>query len=285
MERFSGYLKTTVLLGGLTGLLIVVGGVFGGESGMVIAFLVATVMNLGAYWFSDKIVLATYRARPLQESEAPQVHAIVAELAQRGGMPMPRLYLLPQKAPNAFATGRNPQHAAVAVTHGLLELMNRDELEGVLAHEMSHVANRDILISSVAATLAGAVMLLARFAGFAAIFGGYDRRDGRGGGLELLATMLLAPLAAVMIQLWVSRTREYAADASGAELAGSPHGLASALRKLDAYGRKIPMREASPATAHLFIVAPLGAGRGLAGLFSTHPPLEERVRRLLARSA
>ena len=284
MGQVSSYLKTALLLGALTGLIVAVGGYFGGEQGMILAFAFAAVMNFGAYWFSDKIVLRMYRAKPISEAEAPELHSIVHSLASRGNIPMPRVYILPQEAPNAFATGRNPEHAAVAVTQGLLRLLNREEIEGVLAHELSHVRNRDILISSVAATLAGAVMILARFAGFLAIFGG-DRGDrgGRGGGLGLLFTIILAPIAALMIQLWVSRTREYAADASAAELVGSPHGLASALRKLEGYKERIPMAEATPNTAHLFIVSPLSARQAFSRLFSTHPPVEERVRRLLGR--
>ena len=284
MGQFSSYLKTALLLGALTGLIVAVGGYFGGEQGMILAFAFAAVMNFGAYWFSDKIVLRMYRAKPISEADAPELHSIVHSLASRGNIPMPRVYILPQEAPNAFATGRNPEHAAVAVTQGLLRLLSREEIEGVLAHELSHVRNRDILISSVAATLAGAVMILARFAGFLAIFGGgRGDRGGRGGGLGLLFTIILAPIAALMIQLWVSRTREYAADASAAELVGSPHGLASALRKLEGYKERIPMAEATPNTAHLFIVSPLSGRKAFSRLFSTHPPIEERVRRLLGR--
>jgi len=284
MSGFGGYVKTALLLGILTAIIIAVGGMFGGQSGMVLALGLAAVMNLGAYWFSDKMVLAMYRAKPLSEHDAPEVHSIVQSLASRAGIPVPRIYLLPQEAPNAFATGRNPSHAAVAVTDGILRLLNREELEGVLAHELSHVRNRDILISSIAATLAGAIMVAARMAGFAAMFGGYRDRDDRGGNvLGMLATMLLAPLAATMIQLWVSRTREFAADASAAEIVGHPHGLVSALSKLESVNKRVPMVGADQATAHLFIVAPLTGGKALASLFSTHPPLDERIRRLLAR--
>ena len=280
----NGYLKTAALLGVLTALIVAAGGAFGGEGGMILALVFAAIMNLGAYWFSDRIVLSIYRARPVAERDAPELYAVVQSLAARASMPMPRVYLLPQEAPNAFATGRNPEHAAVAVTQGLLRLLDRQELEGVLAHELSHVRNRDILISSVAATLAGTVMILARMAGFAALFGGHGGRDrGGGGALGMLFTILLAPIAAILIQLCVSRTREYAADASGAELSGNPHGLASALRKLEAQNRRVPLRGGTPATAHLFIVAPLTAGRLATRLFSTHPPIEERVRRLLSQ--
>jgi heat shock protein HtpX len=281
MHSMTGYLKTAALLGLLTALIVVAGGALGGEQGIVLAFGFAVLMNAGAWWFSDKIVLALYRARPVSEAEAPELHAVVQGLASRAGIPMPRLYLLPQEAPNAFATGRGPRHAAVAVTRGLLALMDREELEGVLAHELSHVRNRDILISSVAATLAGAVMILARIAGFAALFGGGRGNEREGGGLGMLFTIILAPIAAMLIQLWVSRTREYAADDSGAALTGNPRGLASALRKLEAYARRAPMPEATPATAHLFIVSPLSARQAMASLFSTHPPIEARVRRLL----
>jgi len=285
MSGLAGYVKTALLLGILTAIIIAVGGMFGGQGGMVMALGIAAIMNLGAYWFSDKMVLTMYRAKPLSEHDAPEVHGILQSLASRCGMPMPRLYLLPQEAPNAFATGRNPEHAAVAVTDGILRLLNREELEGVLAHELSHVKNRDILISSIAATLAGAIMVAARMAGFAAMFGGYRDRDDRGGGnaLGMLATIILAPVAATMIQLWVSRTREFAADASGAEIVGHPHGLVSALRKLESVNKRVPMVGADGATAHLFIVAPLTAGQAMKSLFSTHPPLDERVRRLLAR--
>jgi heat shock protein HtpX len=239
-------------------------------------------MNLGSYWFSDKIVLSMYRAKPVSESEAPRLHSILDRLVARSGLPKPRLYLLPQPAPNAFATGRNPQHAAIAVTTGLVELMSEEELEGVIAHELAHVGNRDILISSIAATIAGAVTVLASFARWGAILGGPGGRDDRDGGIiGILAMAILAPIAAVVIQLAISRSREYAADATGARYAGHPHGLARALEKLGHYNKRIPM-DASPATSHMFIVMPL-SGRGLANLFSTHPPVEERIRRLLGR--
>jgi heat shock protein HtpX len=272
--------KTTVLLAILTGLFVAVGGLVGGQSGMVIAFVLALVMNFVSYWFSDKIVLRVYGARPLSEAQAPAVFAMVRSLATRAGMPMPKLYLIDSPAPNAFATGRSPEHAAVAVTEGILRIMNAEELEGVLAHELSHVLNRDVLISTIAATLAGAVMMLANMARFTAFFG--SSRDDEGGSnpIALLVTALLAPVAAVLIQMAVSRSREYQADASGARLTRRPPGLASALLKLHQASRMVPM-EASPATAHLFIVNPL-SGRSLGSLFSTHPPIEDRVARLRA---
>ncbi|HXI02999.1 MAG TPA: zinc metalloprotease HtpX [Candidatus Saccharimonadales bacterium] len=274
-------IKTALLLGLLTALLMFAGGAFGGRTGIVLAFGFAVVMNFGAYWFSDSIVLKFHGARPLEPTEAPEVHAIVATLAQRAGMPMPRIYLVNSPSPNAFATGRGPSHAAVAVTTGILQLMNRDELEGVIAHELSHVRNRDTLTSTVAATLAGAIMMLASMARWTAFFGGFGGRDRDGSIFELLAMALLAPIAAVLIQMGISRSREYQADASGAELAGHPDGLASALRKLGQTSGRIPMRT-SPAMSHLYIVNPL-SGKSLANLFSTHPPLEARIARLMNR--
>jgi heat shock protein HtpX len=278
----TNYLKTALLLGALTGLIVVCGAWIGGKSGMVIALVLAAAMNFGSYWFSDKLVLARYRAQPVSEAEAPRLHAMLDGLCARGGLPKPRLYILPEKAPNAFATGRNPQHAAVAVTAGLLEAMDQEEVEGVIAHELAHVRNRDILIASVAATIAGAITVLASLARWGAIFGGFGGRDDREGGiLGLLAMAIVAPIAALVIQMAVSRSREFAADATGAAIAGSPHGLARALQKLERLNRRIPM-DTSAATSHLFISAPLSA-RGLTKLFSTHPPIEERVRRLLGR--
>jgi heat shock protein HtpX len=278
----TNYLKTALLLGALTGLILVCGAWLGGKSGMLIALGLAGVMNLGSYWFSDKLVLARYRAQPVSEAEAPRLHAMLDQLCARGGLPKPRLYILPEKAPNAFATGRNPQHAAVAVTAGLLETMDQEEVEGVIAHELAHVKNRDILIASVAATIAGAITVLASLARWGAIFGGFGGRDDREGGIfGLLAMAIVAPIAALVIQMAVSRSREYAADATGARIAGSPHGLARALEKLGRLNRRVRM-DTSPATSHLFIVTPLSAG-GLTKLFSTHPPIEERVRRLLGR--
>jgi heat shock protein HtpX len=278
----KNYIKTAALLGLLTGLIVICGGFLGGRAGMVIALGLAAAMNFGSYWFSDKIVLAMYRAKPVSEAEAPRFHAIVDQLVARAGMPKPKLYVLPQSAPNAFATGRNPRHAAVAVTAGLMELMSDEELEGVIAHELAHVQNRDILIASIAATIAGAITMLAGMARWAAIFGGFGGRDGRDGGiLGLIAMAIVAPLAAVIIQMAVSRSREYAADATGAKIAGSPHGLARALEKLGRYSKRIPTRT-TPATSHMFIVMPL-SGRGMMSLFSTHPPIDERIRRLLGR--
>ncbi len=276
-------LRTTLLLSALTGLIMALGQFLGGSHGLVIAFVFAVIMNFGSYWFSDKIVLAMYSARQVNEAEAPLLYRIVHNLALRAGMPMPRLYMIPSDAANAFATGRNPQHAAVAVTEGILRLMNERELTGVLAHELSHVANRDILISSIAATLAGVVMMVANMARWAAIFGGYNRSDDREGGggiIGLIAMSILAPIAAMVIQMAISRTREYAADASGARVSGDPLSLASALRKLSLASERIPL-DASPQTSHLFIVNPL-SGRSLMQLFSTHPPLEERIARLEA---
>jgi heat shock protein HtpX len=274
--------KTTVFLALLTGLFIAVGGLLGGQGGMMLAFGFALIMNFVSYWFSDKIVLKMYGAQPIGEAEAPVVHRIVRSLATRAGIPMPKLYLIPSESPNAFATGRNPQHAAVAVTHGILRIMDEAELEGVLAHELSHVLNRDILISTVAATIAGAISMLANIAQWGLMFGGsrHDDDDRGTNPIALLLTVILAPLAAMLIQMAVSRSREYQADASGARLTRNPGGLASALAKLGQASRMVPM-DANPATAHLFIVNPL-SGRALANLFSTHPPLEDRIARLRA---
>ena len=273
--------KTTVLLAALTGLIMAIGGMLGGRGGLEMAFIFAIGMNFFSYWFSDKMVLRAYGAQPLDASSAPELYGIVSELAQSASIPTPKLYLIDSDTPNAFATGRNPHHAAVAVTRGIMRICNRDELKGVIGHELSHVLNRDILISSVAATLAGVVMMVGSMMRWAAIFGGFGGRDDdrRGGGVELLLMALLAPMAATMIQLAISRTREYQADASGAKLAHNPLYLASALRKLEAANERMPMVEATPATAHLFIVNPLSGGL-LSRLFSTHPPLEERIRRL-----
>jgi heat shock protein HtpX len=278
----KNYVKTALLLGALTGLIVICGGLLGGRAGMLIALVVAAGMNFASYWFSDKIVLARYKAKPVGPQEAPRLHAMLDGLCARAGLPKPRLYVLPERSPNAFATGRNPEHAAVAVTAGLLETMEQEEVEGVIAHELAHVKNRDILIASVAATIAGAITMLASIARFGAIFGGYGGRDDRDGGiLGTLAMAIIAPIAALVIQMAISRSREYAADAVGAQIAGNPYGLARALEKLDELGRRRPM-EASPATSHMFIVMPL-SGRGLTQLFSTHPPIEERVRRLIGR--
>jgi heat shock protein HtpX len=273
-------LKTTMLLAALTGLIMLVGGLVGGRGGLEIAFVIAIGTNFFSYWFSDKMVLRAYGARPLDASSAPELYSIVSELAQSAGIPMPRLYLIDTDTPNAFATGRNPNHAAVAVTRGIMRICNREELKGVLGHELSHVLNRDILISSIAATLAGVVMMLGSIMRWGLIFGGMGGRDDdRRGGIEMLAMALLAPLAATMIQLAISRTREYQADASGARLTHNPEYLASALRKLEMANERMPMQDATPATAHLFIVNPLSGGL-FSRLFSTHPPIEERVHRL-----
>ncbi len=276
----ANQLKTTVLLAALTVLIVLIGRMFGGNQGMMIAFVFAMVMNFGSYWFSDKIVLAMYRATELTPTEAPEIHQMVDELAQRGGLPKPRIYMIPSEAPNAFATGRNPEHAVVAVTQGIVRLLNPEELKGVLAHELGHVKNRDILIGSIAATLAGVVMMLASMARFAAIFGigGSDDDDG-GNIFGLILMSILAPLAAMLIQMAISRSREFLADQTGARLAGNPRSLASALEKLATASKRIPMQEASQATAHMFIVNPLSGG-GFSKWFSTHPPMEERVRRL-----
>jgi heat shock protein HtpX len=272
-------LKTTLLLAVLTVLFVLVGKAIGGQSGMIFAFGLAIVMNAGSYWFSDKIVLRMYRAREATEAESPQLHGIVRRLALAAGVPMPKVYILPEASPNAFATGRDPAHAAVAATEGILRVLSPEELEGVLAHEMAHVKNRDILIGTVAATLAGAIMMLASMARFAAIFGGRDDRQG-GGGLQLLAMAILAPLGAMMVQMAVSRSREYLADETGARFCGKPEALAHALEKISSVSRRVPM-QASPATAHMFIMSPLTGG-GLMSLFSTHPPVEKRVERLMA---
>jgi heat shock protein HtpX len=274
-------LKTTFLLALLTVLFVLVGKAIGGQSGMVFAFGLAVVMNVGSYWFSDKIVLRMYGAREVSEAEAPQLHGTVRRLAVAAGAPMPKVYVIPEESPNAFATGRNPAHAAVAVTEGILRILSPEELEGVLAHEMAHVTNRDILIQTVAATLAGAIMMLANMAKFAAIFGAGSRDDREGGGgLSMLAMAIIAPLGAMLVQMAVSRSREYLADETGARFCGKPEALARALEKISNWSRQVPMH-ASPATAHMFILSPLSGG-GLMSLFSTHPPVEKRIERLLA---
>ena len=273
-------LKTAVLLGGLSGLFLLIGGYLGGEQGMIFAFGLALVMNVGSYWFSDKIVLRMYRAQEVGP-EHP-LHRITARLAQKASLPMPRVYVIPDASPNAFATGRNPQHAAVAATEGLLRALSESEVEGVIAHELAHVQHRDILISSVAATMAAAIMMLANMARFAAFFtGGRDSREG-GNPIALLATALLAPIAAMLIQAAISRQREFAADRRGAEIVGSPLGLAQALRRIDATSRRVPL-DANPATAHMFIMSPFSGG-GLLSLFSTHPSTDARIQKLLNRA-
>jgi heat shock protein HtpX len=270
-------LKTTVLLTGLTLILVLAGDYYRGIDGAVVALVIAAAMNFGSYFFSDKLALSMYRAQPVTREQLPRLYAVVERLTGRAGLPMPKIYIIPTESPNAFATGRNPKHASVAVTHGILALLNDEELEGVLAHELGHVRNRDILTSSIAATLAGAITILARFAFF--FGGGGDRRRG---GLGALFMLILAPVAAMLIQLWVSRTREYEADATGAHLTGNPYALASALEKISASSKQIPL-VASPNNAHLFIVAPLLSGQTWASLFSTHPPIKDRIQRLIGR--
>jgi heat shock protein HtpX len=277
--------KTAFLLTGLTLLLMFVGRVFGGQNGMLIALIFAAVLNFVSYFYSDKIALSMYRAKPVTRQELPRAYQVVERLTQKIGIPMPRMYVIPTESPNAFATGRNPNHASVAVTQGILNLLNDEELEGVLAHELGHVRNRDILISSIAATVAGAITYLAEIARWGMIFGGYERdsNDRGGGGFGALLMLILAPIAAMMIQLAVSRSREYQADESGAHYTGNPYALASALAKLDAYSKRLPM-QATPSTAHLFIVQPF-LGMNLGSLFSTHPPIAKRIERLTGRPA
>jgi heat shock protein HtpX len=277
-------IKTVLLLGLLTGIIVFLGS-FWGERGITIALVVSVALNFGSYFFSDKIALKIYGAKPVSREEAPPLYSMLDYLCARGDLPMPKLYLIPSESPNAFATGRNPQHASIAVTEGALRLLDENELQGVLAHELSHVKNRDILISSIAATIAGAVMWVSHMARFAMIFGGgsRDREEEGGGALAGLMMVIVAPIAAMLIQLWISRSREYLADGSGAEMAGSPHGLASALQKLENHSKRLPM-EASPSTAHMFIVRPFSGG-GLMSLFSTHPPIQKRIERLLGGQA
>lgn len=269
--------KTFFLLTLLTLLAIGIGDYFGGQNGMILGFAIAAVTNFVSYFFSDKIALAMYRAQPVSREQLPRIYSVVEGLTQKAGLPMPKLYVIPTDSPNAFATGRNPKHSSVAVTQGILQLLDDEELEGVLAHELGHVRNRDILTSSIAATLAGAITILARM-GFWFGLGGDSRDRDRGGGLLML---ILAPFAAMLIQLWVSRTREYEADATGAHMTHNPYALARALQKLDAYSKRIPMA-ATPSTAHLFIVQPL-FGMNFGNLFSTHPPIYKRIERLTGR--
>ncbi len=270
--------KTALLLGALSALLLAIGELLGGASGLVVAFVIAVVMNFASYWFSDKIVLSMYGAQEVGPDH--RLYQIVAELARKANLPQPRVYIIPTDSPNAFATGRNPRHAAVAATEGILRMLDDRELEGVLAHELSHVRHRDILTSSVAATIAAAIMMVARMAQFAAIFGVGSRDDREGSNpLALLAMIIVAPLAAMLIQAAISRSREYAADAGGAQLVGNPYGLVDALRKIDAASKAIPL-DANPATAHMFIINPF-SGAGLLSLFSTHPPTDQRIRALL----
>ena len=272
--------KTVVLMTALTVLLVLVGGALGGRQGMILAFIFAGAMNMFSYWFSDKLVLRMYNAQEATEADAPKLWGVTHDLALKMNMPMPKVYVIPSDSPNAFATGRNPNHAAVAATEGILRLLTREELEGVMAHELGHVRNRDILIGTIAATIAGAISMLANMAQWAMIFGGgrRDDREGEGGLIGGLLMIILAPIAAALIQMAVSRSREYQADASGAKICGNPIWLANALRKLQVGTQRVPL-DASPATAHMFIVNPLRGG-GLQGLFSTHPPLEDRIARL-----
>ena len=271
-------LKTGLLLTALTLILVFGGEAIAGRQGMTFGLVIAFFMNGIAYFFSDKIALASSGARPVTREQAPRLYEVMERLASKGNLPMPKLYVIPQAAPNAFATGRNPSHASVAATEGLLELMNDDELEGVIAHELSHVRNYDILTTSIAATLAGAITWIASMGRWALLFGGFGGdRDRRGGGLEAILMLILAPLAALLVQLGISRQREYAADAAGARLVGHPYGLISALEKLGAYNKRIPMTNVTPATSSLYIVTPLSPGSLFTGLFSTHPPLPDRI--------
>jgi heat shock protein HtpX len=274
--------KTTVLLTVLTMLMILAGEYLGGSNGALIAFVIAAITNFISYFYSDKIALRMYRAQPATREELPRAYEAVERLTAKAGIPMPKIYVLPTESPNAFATGRNPAHASVAVTRGILELLNDEELEGVLAHELSHVRNRDILTSSIAATLAGAITMLARMAFWFGALGGERRNDREGGGLGAIFMLLLAPFAAMLIQLWVSRTREYEADASAAKLTGNPYALAAALEKITSISRQVPLL-ASPSSAHMFIISPLLDGQTMASLFSTHPPVEKRIERLIGR--
>jgi heat shock protein HtpX len=272
--------KSTLLLVTLMLGLIFAGDLIGGQNGMILAFVISVAMNFTAYFYSDKIALSMYRAQPVTREQLPRAYDVVERLAAKDGIPMPKIYVIPTESPNAFATGRNPQHASVAVTHGILGLLTDEELEGVLAHELGHVKNRDILTSSIAATLAGAITLIARMGYWASLFGGGERRE-RGGGLGALLMILVAPIAAALIQLAISRSREYEADATGAHTTGNPYALARALQKIEDYAKRVPL-QASPSTAHLFIIAPL-IGGGIGSLFSTHPPTKERIRRLIGR--
>jgi heat shock protein HtpX len=271
-------LKTALLLGALSGLLLVIGDLLGGSSGIMIALIFAAIMNVGSYWFSDKIVLRMYGAQAVGPDHP--LYQMTERLARNANLPMPKVYVIPDQSPNAFATGRNPEHAAVAATQGIMQVLTASELEGVIAHELAHVKHRDTLISTIAATLAAAIVGIGRMLMYAGMFGGrQDDRDGGTNPIALVAMIILAPLAAMVIQTWISRTREFAADAGGARIAGTPYGLAEALRKIDAVARRVPL-DANPATAHLFIIKPF-LGGGLMSLFSTHPPTEARIRALL----
>jgi len=277
-------LKTTILLAGLTGLLLAIGQIWGGQRGMMFALVLAAVMNLGSYFFSDKLAIAMSGAKPVAREQAPRLYQIVERLAAKANIPVPKIYFMPTDSPNAFATGRNPDHASVAVTRGILEICDDVEIEGVLAHELGHVKNRDILISAVVATLAGAITMIGRMVFYAEMFGlGGGRSDSRRGGVfSALAMMIVAPLAAVLIQLAISRSREYEADSTGASITGNPQGLARALDKIDKWSKRVPM-QASPSMAHMFIIQPLTAGALFSSLFSTHPPIRKRIERLIGR--
>jgi len=279
-------LKTTILLAGMTGLMLAIGEWWGGQNGMIFALVVAGVLNLGTYFFSDKIALAASGAKPISREDGPRIYQIVERLAAKANIPVPKIYFIPTDSPNAFATGRNPSHASVAVTRGILDICDDEEIEGVLAHELGHVKNRDILTSAVVATLAGAIIMIGRMAWFAELFGGFGgggRGNGRrGGALSSLVMIFLAPLAATLIQLAISRSREYEADHTGAEITGNPQGLARALDKIDKWAKRIPM-QVSPSMAHLFIYQPLTAGEMFSSLFSTHPPIRKRIERLIGR--
>lgn len=277
------YFKTTVLLAVLTAILVFFGSAFGGRNGAITALIFAGIMNFVSYWFSDKIVLMMYKAKKVDEKDAPELHAIVRDLAMKANLPIPAVYIMENDTPNAFATGRNPEHAAVAATTGVIRLLTREELSGVIGHELAHVQNRDILISTVAATIAGAISYLSHMAYWGALFGGGRRDDGdrNGSPIVLIAMMIVAPIAAMIIQLAISRSREYGADEGGARITGNPLNLANALKKLDYYNKRIPMEGVNQATSHMFIVSPL-SGSGITKLFSTHPPIEDRIRRLEA---
>ena len=272
--------KTIGLMVFMTLLLVFVGAAIGGRSGMIFAFAMAIIMNFGTYWFSDKIVLRMYGAQPVSEAEAPELYSIVRTLVQKAGMPMPKVYIIPEETPNAFATGRNPEHAVVAVTRGIMRLLSREELSGVIGHELAHIKHRDMLTGTIVATIAGAISMLAQMAQWALFFGGGRRDDDEGGSpIAALVMMIVAPIAAMLVQMAISRTREYEADAGGAKIAGSPSGLANALLKLERGNQVIPMEDAKPATAHMFIVNPLHGG-GLMNLFRNHPPIAERLKRM-----
>jgi len=273
--------KTVGLMTFMMVLFVAIGGALGGRGGMVMALVIATVMNVGMYWFSDKLVLRMYKAQPVTEAQAPELYSIVRTLVQKAGMPMPRVYIMPEETPNAFATGRNPEHAVVAVTQGIMRILSREELTGVIAHELAHIRHRDMLTGTIVATIAGAISMLAQMAQWAMIFGGGSRRDDDEGGSPIVALvmMIVAPIAAMLVQMAISRTREYEADKGGAALSGNPSWLANALLKLERGNQVVPMDDAKPATAHMFIVNPLHGG-GMMNLFSTHPPIAERVKRL-----